>query len=73
MTKKDVYLFALKKNLTLNDNEVTKTYNYIKNNYKNYFNGNLNKEKILKDAKSIFTNENYKKFTILYNEYKDKI
>ena len=73
MTKKDVYAYALKKGLILNETEVTKTYNYIKNNYKDYFNNNLPKEKLLNDAKSTFTGENNQKFKTLYNEYKDKI
>ena len=34
---------------------------------------NLPKEKILNDAKSTFTEENYQKFKTLYNEYKDNI
>lgn len=73
MTKKDVYSYALKKGLILNETEVIKTYDYIKNNYKDYFNNKLPKEKILNDAKSTFTEENYQKFKTLYNEYKDKI
>ena len=73
MTKKDVYSYALKKGLILNETEVIKTYDYIKNNYKDYFNNKLPKEKILNDAKSNFTEENYQKFKTLYNEYKDKI
>lgn len=73
MTKQDVYLYALKKGLTLNDNEVDKTYNYIKNHYKEYFSGKLTKEQILNDAQEVFTKENFQKFTSFYNEYKDKI
>ena len=73
MTKKDIYSYALKKGLTLNETEIDKTYNYIKDNYKDYFNNNLYDEKILNDAKLIFTEENYKKFKILYDEYKNKI
>ena len=73
MTKQDVYLYALKKGLTLNDNEVDKTYNYIKNHYKEYFSGKLTKEQILNDSEEVFTKENFQKFTNFYNEYKDKI
>ena len=73
MTKQDVYFYALKKGLTLNDNEVDKTYNYIKNHYKEYFSGKLTKEQILNDSEEVFTKENFQKFTNFYNEYKDKI
>lgn len=73
MTKQDVYFYALKKGLTLNDNEVDKTYNYIKNHYKEYFSGKLTKEQILNDSEEVFTKENFRKFTNFYNEYKDKI
>ena len=73
MTKQDVYFYALKKGLTLNDNEVDKTYNYIKNHYKEYFSGKLTKEQILNDSEEVFTKENFQKFTSFYNEYKDKI
>ena len=73
LTKDKLYNLAINYNIKLNDNETTKIYNYIKNNYQNYFNNILSKDKILKDLETILTPINYKKLNNLYNIYKDKI
>ena len=73
LTKDKLYNLAINYNIKLNDNETTKVYNYIKNNYQKYFNNNLSKDKILKDLESILTPINYEKLNNLYNIYKDKI
>ena len=48
-------------------------YKYIKDNYADYLKGYLKKDVILRDAKNILSDVNYKKFVKYFDMYKDKI
>ena len=50
-----------------------KIYKYIKDNYADYLKGYLKKDIILRDAKNILSDVNYKKFVKYFDMYKDKI
>ena len=70
LTKNDIDNYLKKQQIILNNNELDKVYNYIKNNNHKYFNNTLSKEKIILDAKTILSKDNFNK---LYDIYKDKI
>lgn len=67
MTIDDVKNFALKKGANLSESELTFTYNFIKNNYKNFL-GNPNLLD-LERYKDNYTKENYEKITKVFQEY----
>ena len=73
LTQNDIYTLGIKQNIYLNNIELPKVHKYIQTNYQNYFNNKLSKEKIITDAKTILTKNNYEKLSILYDKYKDKI
>ena len=70
MSKEDVNKFALKKNINLNEQELDFTYNFIKKNYKDYFNNP--KVFDLERYRNIYTEENFSKITKVYKEYTQK-
>ena len=73
LTPDDVYTYACKKYIILNSQELSGVYKYIKDNYADYLKGHLKKEVILRDAKNILDDVNYKKFVKYFDMYKDKI
>lgn len=73
LTPDDVYTYACKKDIILNYQELSGVYKYIKDNYADYLKGHLKKEVILRDAKNILDDVNYKKFVKYFDMYKDKI
>lgn len=73
MTKDDVYNIAFNKGMILSDKEVDIVYAYVKNNYNKFLCGKINTSDILKDAKKHLSEENYNKFLVLYDQFKDKI
>ena len=73
LTPDDVYTYACKKDIILNSQELSGVYKYIKDNYADYLKGYLKKDVILRDAKNILNDVNYKKFVKYFDMYKDKI
>ena len=70
ITKEDVNNFALKKNILLNDDELSFTYDFIKKNWNQILSNpnSLNLERY----KSKYSEENFNKIKILFNEYYSK-
>ena len=73
LTPNDVYTYACKKDIILDNKELEAVYRYIKENYTDYLKGSLKKESILQDAKDILNDTNYKKLVSYFNLYRDKI
>ena len=71
MQKQDVNNFALKKGITLDNEELDIIYNYIKNNYKTLIYGNP--KVILEEIKYQVKPLTYNKIENLYMQFKDKI
>ena len=67
--KKDIYNFANKQGIILDNNELDIIYYYVKNEYKNFLNGN--QQKILNEIKSKVKISTYNKIEELYNQYKN--
>lgn len=70
MTIEDVKNFALKKGANLSDNELSFTYNFIKNNYQNI----LKNPRLLdlERYKDKYSKENYEKIQKVFQEYSQK-
>ena len=73
MQKHDIYKIAYNKGIILSDDEVNIIFDYIKKNYRHFFNGSINYDDIKNDAKKFLSSDNYKKFLSFYNQYMDKI
>ena len=70
ITMDDVYNFALKKNINLNEEELSFTYEFIKKNWNQILsNPNLLNLDRYKDK---YTIENFSKIKQLFNEYYSK-
>lgn len=67
--KEDINKFALKQGVQLDNNELDIIYYYVKNEYKNFLNGN--QKSILEDIKNKVKPTTYNKIESLYNQYKD--
>ena len=70
MTKNDVFLFASKNDINLNNLELDYIYNIIKNDYKELLSSNYNI--IFENAKSVIRSDNLKKIYNLYIDYRSK-
>ena len=70
ISKEDINNFAIKKNINLNENELDFTYNFIKKNW-NQILSNPNMLN-LDRYKSNYSDENFNKIKILFNEYYSK-
>ena len=70
MTPSDINNFALSKNITLSEEELSFTYEFIKKNYQTM----LKNPKLfnLERYKSHFTEDNFAKITKVYQEYFNK-
>ena len=70
MTIEDVENFALKKGANLGENELSFTYNFIKNNYQNI----LKNPRLLdlERYKDKYSKENYEKIQKVFQEYSQK-
>ena len=70
ITKEDINNFALSKNITLSENELDFTYDFVKKNYQSFLaNPNLFNINRYKDR---YTEENFSKITKVYQEYFQK-
>lgn len=70
ISKEDINNFAIKKDINLNENELDFTYNFIKKNW-NQILSNPNMLN-LDRYKSNYSDENFNKIKILFNEYYSK-
>lgn len=70
MTINDVYSFASKQGINLNDNEASIIYNKIKNNYKTIIYGDASN--IFNDVKGKISDNTYIKMEQLYRTFKEK-
>lgn len=70
ITLKNIYDFAYKNNIILNDNETEILYNILKNHYEDILAGN--DEFIMKYLKEKFDKNNYNKIINIYSIYKNK-
>ena len=70
LTPNDVYLFASKNNIILNDQEFDYVYKTIKNNYKFFLGSDY--MLIFNEAKNFLRKENYDKILNLYLSYREK-
>ena len=73
MTKRDVYNIAFNKGIVLSDKEVDIVYDYVKSNYNKFLGGKINAFDVLDDAKKYLSKDNYNKFLVLFEQFKDKI
>lgn len=69
LTKEDIYNFAYKNNITLNDHELNYIFKIIKEKKSDIL---YNPEPIFKDLKNNINPSNYSKITSLYLIYKNK-
>ncbi len=67
MTKEDIRSFAINKNINLSEQELDFTYDFVKKNYKSFFQNpkvfNINR------YKDNYSQENFSKITKVYQEY----
>lgn len=70
ITKKDIYNFAKKNKITLNDEELNIIDYHIKTNWNTIIYGNATP--IMQDLKNKINYEQYNKIEKLYNEFKEK-
>ena len=70
MTKEDIRNFASSKNISLSDNELDFTYDFVKKNYRNV----LANPKLfnLDRYKNNYSQENFSKITKVWQEYSQK-
>ena len=70
MTKEDIRSFAINKNINLSEQELDFTYDFVKKNYKSFFQNpkvfNINR------YKDNYSQENFSKITKVYQEYTQK-
>ena len=70
LTKKDIYEFGIKNNITLNNNNLNIIYNCIKEKWKIIIFGNI--EPIFNDLKKEIDNQTLENIKKLYFEFKEK-
>ena len=71
LTHNDIYNFALKQNIKLENDEINIIYNYIKNDWETIVFGNPTK--LFDEFKSKVNNNTYNKAMELFQKYKNKI
>lgn len=71
ITKDDIVRFSLKQDITLNNEEVSFIYDYIKKEYKTIIFGNP--KDIFKEIKSKVREATYNKMFVLYTKYQEKL
>ena len=71
LTKDDIVRFSLKQDITLNNEEVSFIYDYIKKEYKTIIFGNP--KDIFKEVKSNVRESTYNKMVALYTKYQEKL
>ncbi len=70
MTKEDIRSFAINKSINLSEQELDFTYDFVKKNYKNFFQNpkvfNIDR------YRNNYSQENFSKITKVYQEYMQK-
>ena len=66
----DIYNIALKNDIVLSKEEALNIYNYIKNNYNAYIDGNIKDDDVIHEASLILSKDNYNKLYNIYLKYK---
>ena len=69
----DIRNLSIKYNIFLSDIELDDVYNYVKNNYEDYFNGKISYDDIIVSASKILSDDNYNKLSFLFSKYKEYI
>lgn len=72
MTVDDVKKLGCKWGILLDDREAQDVYIYVTKNYNDFFLGNIPVERVLEDARDVFSEENYDKFIKIYSKYQNK-
>lgn len=70
LRREDIVKFCVIKGIDASDNEIDVVYNYIKRDYKRFFN---NPETVLSEIKNEVSNNTFNIIMELYNKYKNKI
>ncbi len=71
LKKQDIINFANNQNISLTDDEVDVIYDYVKNRYLDFLDGN--REELLRELKSKVSCSTYSKILEYYQLYQDKI
>lgn len=70
LRREDIVKFCVIKGIDASDSEIDVVYNYIKRDYKRFFN---NPEEVLKEIKNKVSSNTFSIIMELYNKYKNKI
>lgn len=70
LRREDIVKFCNIKNINASDNDIDVIYNYIKNDYKRFFNNPLD---VLYEIKHKVSNYTFDEIIKLYDKYKTKI
>ena len=70
LKKEDIVSFCNVKGINVNDKDLNVVYNYIKNDYKRFFNDPL---VVLDEVKTLVSNYTYNEIIKLYDKYKNFI
>ena len=70
MRREDIVKFCNIKGLNVSDNEIDIVYNYIKNDYKRFFNNPMG---VINEVKLKVSNNTFNEIMKLYDKYKTKI
>ena len=70
LRREDIVKFCVIKGIVASDNEIDVVYNYIKRDYKRFFN---NPDEVLKEIKNDVSSNTFSIIMELYNKYKNKI
>jgi hypothetical protein len=70
LRREDIVKFCNIKGLNVSDNEIDIVYNYIKNDYKRFFN---NPMEVINEVKLKVSNNTFNEIMKLYDKYKTKI
>ena len=70
LRKEDIVNYCNLKGINVNNNDLDVLYNYIKNDYKRFFD---NPMVVLSEIKVLVSDYTFKEIMILYDKYKNKI
>lgn len=70
LRREDIVNFCNIKGFMVSDKEIDTIYNYIKNDYKRFFD---NPDSVLNEVKNKVSDKTFNEILILYDKYKNKI
>lgn len=70
LKRDDIVKFCNMKGIIVSENEIDVVYNYIKNDYRRFFNNPMD---VLEELKYKVSNNTFNEIMKLYNKYKNKI